>query len=909
MTGLPLRARLVIGLAAGAGLAMVAWAALDSYRDAHLSLAQASVWWVFGLALMAAWLWPLRIYRDGHSEALHVDEGFFILMVLLLPSWTVLLAFASTTVVAQVIRRRPLVKMAFNSGQVLAATGAGLVVAHRFGSASGPITPAYLVGAVLGAAAYFAVNSAAFMAIMGALGTSARRALLDGLEVRLLLVGAGVVVALIAALCVQAYPWSVPLAAIPFGLLPRVLSGHFKAREDRNRLRGLFDATLEAHRQPDADRIRRVVSDAARRQLNCSLADFADHPPSEGLSATVVVNGAKQWLSVAGRTGTAAFEEADQALLDALAAVGAGALSNAALYQETHRQRERLATITSSLGEGVCAISASGAVTFVNPAAVEMLGWTVDPPSGLPVGGSGLAPSFLLIPAVKAMETMARVVSYDSQFERRGGAPVDVAYTASPIAGPDGAEGAVIVFRDITERKRFEEQLSKHAFHDALTGLANRRLFMDHLRHALGRSERSGERHAVLFADVDRFKLVNDGLGHQAGDQLLIAIARCMESVLRPGDVIARFGGDEFTILLEGVHEEWESIAVAKRVTERLSEPITLADGHEVVATVSIGIALTDPGDNPDDVLRNADVAMYSAKRRGRMGGYQVFDGKQMGVRSSERIDLEAALRRALERDEIEVFFQPVYSSVTGRIEGAEALIRWHHPERGLILPGEFVPLAEECGLILPLGRHVLEEACRWARRWRESLGAELMISVNLSGRQFQHSGLELEVAETLHRTGVDPHQLCLEITESVAVDDIGRTHQVLTGLRELGVRVAIDDFGTGYSSLAYLNKFPVDVVKIDRSFVERLGEDAISTAIVSAVISLSDAIGTTTVAEGLETEDQLDRLRSLGCPLLQGYLLARPMPAAALEALLVARAGNRVILENRPAPVDRILL
>ncbi|HZU80050.1 MAG TPA: GGDEF domain-containing phosphodiesterase, partial [Acidimicrobiales bacterium] len=343
----------------------------------------------------------------------------------------------------------------------------------------------------------------------------------------------------------------------------------------------------------------------------------------------------------------------------------------------------------------------------------------------------------------------------------------------------------------------------------------------------------------------------------------------------------------EFTLLLEGVSTPEDSVACAQRILDRMHEPVTLPDGHEVVATVSIGIALTTPEKSRDDVLHDADVAMYQAKAKGRGGNYEVFDVEAMGMRSAERIDLEAALRHALERDELVVHYQPVCDMSDGRVVGAEALVRWDHPTRGMLAPAHFIGLAEDTGLILPLGRVVLEQACRQAREWRERFDVSLAIAVNLSARQFQQAGLVEEVEEVLTRTGVDPGQISLEITESLAMEDVDRTSHILLRLKGLGVKVAIDDFGTGYSALGYLASFPVDVVKVDQSFVEKVEVDPVKSAIVSAVINLSQAIGTTTVLEGVETKDQLEHLVSIGCTMAQGYYFARPMAAADLTALL----------------------
>ncbi|HUY65122.1 MAG TPA: EAL domain-containing protein [Acidimicrobiales bacterium] len=891
---LPLRAKAVIGAAGMAGLVASGFAAHGLTQISTPSFKVLAVLSVFGVLWVTSWLWPLVMYREQQSETMHVDEGFFIVLVLLAPASAAVATVAVATVLAQAFRRRPIVKSVFNCGQMMAAVWMGTVVFGTLGHSGTNLTPRDIAAAVAGALAFFVVNSVAMASILGATGASWRKALFDGIEVRMLLSGGCIAVAIPAALVVASYGWALPLAVVPLVFLRQVLAGHFEARHDRARLRGLFEATLEINRTMGTDETTDAILHSAKELLRCNDAKLTDRADTDGsLGAPLSLTDDPLLLSVSGRSRAEPFDNADQALLDALAAVGATALTNAALYQEGRQQRERLSAITSSLGEGVCAVDRSGQITFMNPAAADMLGWHADRElrgheleSGLDFGGVR-APSFILAPALRAMAKVDTITNYDTRFTRGDGTTFHVAFTVSPIMDSGAATGAVLVFRDITERKEFEEQLARHAFHDALTGLPNRRLFLDHLDHALRRSQRSEEVHAVLFADVDRFKIINDSLGHHAGDQLLIAIADRLKTAVRPGDMLARFGGDEFTLLLEAVATPEDSVACAQRILDRMREPIALPDGHEVVATVSIGIALTSPDMSRDDVLHDADVAMYQAKAKGRGGYYEVFDVDAMGVRSAERIDLEAGLRHALERDELVVYYQPLVSTVDGQVVGAEALVRWQHPTRGLLAPAHFIGLAEDTGLILPLGRIVLDRACRQAREWRQRFGVALSVCVNLSARQFQQAGLVEEVEEVLVSTGVDPSQMCLEITESLAMEDAERTSQILMRLRSLGVKVAIDDFGTGYSALGYLATFPVDVVKVDQSFVEKIDIDPVKSAIVSAVINLSAAIGTTTVVEGVETKEQLDHLRSIGCSIAQGYYFARPMPAATLTSVL----------------------
>jgi diguanylate cyclase (GGDEF)-like protein len=425
------------------------------------------------------------------------------------------------------------------------------------------------------------------------------------------------------------------------------------------------------------------------------------------------------------------------------------------------------------------------------------------------------------------------------------------------------------------ERKRAEVELAHQAMHDALTGLPNRALFYDRLGQALNRGGRQGTAVAVLFLDLDRFKLVNDSLGHSAGDKLLVAVAERLAGVLRAGDTAARFGGDEFVILCEDVSGERQAIAIAERIASELEAPFVI-DSDEVFAHTSVGIALAaEPGARPEALIRDADAAMYRAKERGG-GVYEVFDDA-MRERAVRRMATENALHRALDRGEFVMHYQPIVQMATGALYGVEALARWQHPERGLVMPGEFIEAAEETGLIIALGAWAFDTACRQSAAW----DGTVMMSVNLSARQCTHPDLVATFRAILQRTGADPAAVSLEITETALMEDIELSTATLLALKELGLRLALDDFGTGYSSLRALQHLPVDVVKIDRSFIEPIERDPQEAAIVAAVISLSHALGLRTVAEGIETIAQVDRLRALGCDLAQGFYFAKPGPAA----------------------------
>ena len=432
------------------------------------------------------------------------------------------------------------------------------------------------------------------------------------------------------------------------------------------------------------------------------------------------------------------------------------------------------------------------------------------------------------------------------------------------------------------------DQLARQAFRDSLTSMPNRALFMDRLSHALTRTERRGEQLAVLFLDLDRFKVVNDSLGHSVGDQLLVGVSQRLAACLRPEDTIARLGGDEFAILLEDVKDDRAPTSVADRLTAELQQPFKV-EGREVVITVSIGIAMsTAKRMTPEDILRDADLAMYHAKGKGK-ARYEVFD-KSMNAPAQERMDLELDLRNAVTRGEFTLHYQPVVDLPSGRITEVEALVRWKHPQRGLLFPADFVGLSEETGLIVPLGRWVLHEACRQTRQWQlASPGTPLAISVNISARQLQQPGLVEEIAAVLRETRLDPSTLRLEITETVVMHDAPTTLAKLEALKALGVQLAIDDFGTGYSSLGYLKRFPVDTLKIDRSFVKGIGGNVEDSAIVRAVITVAKSLNLSVTAEGIETADQLEHLRTLGCDHGQGYFFAKPLTSDRVPALLLS--------------------
>jgi PAS domain S-box-containing protein len=485
--------------------------------------------------------------------------------------------------------------------------------------------------------------------------------------------------------------------------------------------------------------------------------------------------------------------------------------------------------------------------------------------------------------------------------------------TASAVRGAKGEfDGLVIVNRDITERKRAEDLLAHNAFHDSLTNLPNRVLFVDRLERAMAVSRRHTDfRFAVLFIDIDEFKVVNDSLGHKAGDALLIQIAQRLTACLREADTVslprldrgaaeaiaaestlARPGGDEFAVLVEELHDPSDAVRVAERIQNRLAVPFDL-DGHEIVILASIGIAFSgNAGVEAQDVLRDAEIAMYRAKHSGK-AQCEVFDN-EMHVNALKRLQLEADLRKALELGEFRVYYQPIVSLQDSRIIGLETLSRWQRPE-GIVMPGEFIAVADEIGLILPINRQLLLEACQQLRVWHQLFPADppLSVAINITPKQFAQPNLSAEIGEILRQTGMDPSCLDLEITETIAMADVRHSAVVLGELKALGARLSIDDFGTGYSSLSRLQGFPVDTLKIDRAFISRIDSDAETYEIVRIIIMLAHSLGLKVVAEGVETQQQMDMLKQIGCELAQGYLFSKPANHEAIQQLLASNYGT----------------
>jgi diguanylate cyclase (GGDEF)-like protein/PAS domain S-box-containing protein len=591
-------------------------------------------------------------------------------------------------------------------------------------------------------------------------------------------------------------------------------------------------------------------------------------------------------LVVAGR-GTP--PESVRASLLALAAQVALALERAVLTEEVHRRRgeARFGSLVRHASDLITVIGPDGTITYQSPSIERLLGYDPEDMAGRsfeelldPSDGDRLRD--VLGDAAAMPRDQPHVVQ--CSLVHRDGTPRQFEVNCTNLLNEEHVGGIVLNCRDISERKAFEEQLTHQAFHDPVTGLANRALFAERVRHAIARTRREHQSVAVVFLDLDDFKTINDSLGHAAGDEVLVEVAKRLATSVRATDTAARFGGDEFALLLEDIDGVQEAADTAERVLETLALPLPVAH-KELSLRCSIGISVVskDTPAGAEELIRDADAAMYRAKRDGK-GSYRLFE-PEMHEGVLARLELRTDLQRAIATEQLELYYQPVVRIQDGSIEGVEALLRWRHPERGMIPPDQFIPLAEETGLIVPIGRWVLREGCRHARRMRDALPeADLTMSINLSVKQLQHSDVIADVRDAVQEAGIDPSALTLEITETVLMADTDLAVTRLRELKALGVRLALDDFGTGYSSLSYLSRFPVDILKMDRSFLCD-GATPEMSELASAVLALGTTLNLRVVAEGIELPEQWTSLRELGCELGQGFFFARPMNAeAALE-------------------------
>jgi diguanylate cyclase (GGDEF)-like protein/PAS domain S-box-containing protein len=633
-------------------------------------------------------------------------------------------------------------------------------------------------------------------------------------------------------------------------------------------------------------------------------------------------------LSVDNQMARQTFREIDEALLTSLGDYAAVAIENASLYQQAQQEIVERARIEQALRESEerYALAVRGAndgiwdwdlkknSVYYSPRWKAMLGYDDDTVGNTPnewfnrIHPEDLERTKLDIfyhyrGETNHFENEHRMLHKDDTYhwmQSRGIAVWDADGTPCRMVGS---------LTDITDRKSAEQKLSHDAFHDTLTDLPNRTLFMDRLSLAVERAKRRTDfLFAVLFLDLDRFKDINDSQGHLTGDQLLIAIGKMLGEDLRSTDTVARLGGDEFVILLEDISDISDATHIADRIQEKLAKSIKLMD-REVFVSTSIGIVLSMTGyQRPEDVLRDADIAMYRAKAQGR-ARYEIFDAA-MRDRIMDRISLETDLRQAFERNELTMFYQPIVSIDDSRIIGFEALVRWQHPERGLLSPSEFIPMAEETGQILQIGRWVMREACSQMNTWLKEFSTDppLTISVNLSGKQVAQPDLYDQVEQIMKETGLQSRSLKLEITESAIMDNIDYAVQVFTRLQALGVQIQVDDFGIGYSSLNYLSHFPINTLKIDRTFVRNMTKDSNYLKIVQAIIMLAHGLGMSVIAEGVETEGQLAQIKSLGCELAQGFFISKPWDVQGIRRLLAQTFAGDNRFSNRPTKVLEVL-
>ncbi|HYH48005.1 MAG TPA: EAL domain-containing protein [Acidimicrobiia bacterium] len=762
---MPFRLRIVIGAVAAAGIVTLAVAAAVGGDAGVGPLGEFAA---FAVVLGLSWSFPLLVLRREETEAFSLDEAFLVAAAMLLTPFGTILTFGAASIVSQIARRRPLSRLAFNTGMVLCASGLAVGAVNLVGGHRG-VRPLDMAAVVLGAAVFLAVNSVLVSAVISvAEDQPFLHTLTDGAAFRLLQWTATVAVGLLGGLAASAYSWALLLTLIPMAAVQVVLAGSLRARKDHERVDALLRAAIEAHASVQSADVEEAVTASARVLLDCRSARLSEEPPGEDeLGSRLPGEGwPERFLVVSDRRGHAAFSAQDAKLLDALVAVGSSALDNAGLV----------------------------------------------------------------------------------------------------------------------------EQLKHEAFHDALTGLPNQLLFEETVGLALAERRQPERKLAVFVLDLDRFKRVNDSLGHPAGNELLREVARRLTAAVRTGDTVARMSGDEFTLLATGLRSTGEAAFVAEKVLAVFGTPF-LVGGQELFVTASVGIAVSpDDGTRPSVLLKNADTAMYRAKERGR-NCFEIYS-VDMNAGVEARLALEGDLHHALDTGQLRVVYQPQFDLVTGHLCGVEALARWTHPTLGPIAPDTFIPLAEESGLIVALDDWVMRTACAQLRAWTDAGLPALRMAVNLSGRAFWRSRIVERVTEVLAVTGINPALLELEVTESMAVDTAATAPQgmgrpLFRDLEALGVRLAIDDFGTGYSALGRLQGLPFHTLKIDRSFVEGVENANDEAPIVAAMIAMAHALKLEVVAEGVETEAQRAFLTRNGCDMAQGWLFGRPVDGVEIEALL----------------------
>ena len=677
-------------------------------------------------------------------------------------------------------------------------------------------------------------------------------------------------------------PWSAVAVLSADGT--RTLTSSVVGLEGRSVTAGAPAAVADALQSHATTRLRGAAAAAAAQDLGL--------PRTHQLVVVPVGDGTPLAVLVA---GAADLDDDDVRAVEALAAATAHALPRVTCSDALHLSDARYAGVVHDAPDVVLTADLGGHISYVNPAVQAVLGYEPQQMAGQDLVGlakpemAGRLRALLLIAADSGLSTgRLRLRHADGSWrhcEVRGARLERPCGPECPVHEGEGPQ-VIITIRDVTERVALEEDLAHRAFHDSLTDLPNRALLTDRVEQALRATRRTGKQVAVMLCDLDDFKTINDTLGHQVGDHLLVEMASRLRECIRPGDTGARLGGDEFAVLLENVSDSREAEKVAARLLEILERPFQLGPTRHAVGA-SIGVALAGAGETTSDLLRKADIAMYVAKRRGKHR-FEVFrEDSQDG--SLERLQRLAEMQSALERGEFVTHYQPTIDLDRGTIVGVEALVRWQHPEHGLLPPSEFIPLAEESGLIVPIGGWVLREACDQVSRWQHSFGraAPAEVSVNLSVVQLARDDLVVEVAETLDGAKLGGSGLTLEITESGLMTDMALSARRLSALKRLGVNLAVDDFGTGYSSLAYLQQFPIDTLKIDRTFVDGVDGSAENSALAKAIVRLGHELNLRTVAEGIERSSQVDALRRLRCPVGQGFYFSEPLSAVEVESLL----------------------
>ncbi len=557
-------------------------------------------------------------------------------------------------------------------------------------------------------------------------------------------------------------------------------------------------------------------------------------------------------------------------------------------------EKERAQVTLNSIGDAVITTDVQGNVEYLNPMAEVLTGWANIEANGLPQETvfhivNEETGKTVESPIIQCLQVgcIVGLANHTVLIHRKGHSTIGIEDSAAPIRDRDGQViGAVLVFHDVSEKRALLRRLSHQAHHDALTDLPNRLLFKDRAHQVILQARRHQDQVAVFFLDLDDFKLVNDTLGHAAGDSLLCQVGERLKASLRQEDTVARQGGDEFLILLPELSSEQQAAQVAQKLLDALSAPFQLCE-QEIYVTASLGIAIYPvDGEDPEILIQHADTAMYQAKAEGRKQYH--FYTLALNERLSEHLTLQNEMRRGLERQEFILYYQPQYRLSDGQFCGMEALVRWQHPERGLLLPGKFITIAEDSGLILPLGEWVLHTACAQNKQWQDLGYPPVRVAVNISARQFRQKSLVSQIAGILAETGLEPKWLELEITESLSMENVAFSVEILQKLKSMGIRLSIDDFGTGFSSLSYLSRFSLNTLKIDRSFIAALNNHLDGQAIVLAIIELAQNLGLKVIAEGVETEAQLNFLRTNGCDEVQGFLLARPVSGEDLVAYWV---------------------